>query len=255
MRASVLGAFVIGLVLGAAVLSGALWYAGDIRWPLGAWGTSPQAQAATPGATSGATPGATPAAPPQDTSLPAMSNAPKQPPLVPPPADLPQTVAPQQTTGQATPQGDAERTTTAAFPDHPIAPITGVDTSQLKDTFNDMRDGHKHEALDIPAAKDTPVVAAVEGNVAKLFTSKQGGITVYQFDDSQQYCYYYAHLDRYAPGLKEGTLLRKGQVLGFVGSTGDAQAAGPHLHFAIFQLGPEKHWWQGKAVDPAPLLK
>jgi murein DD-endopeptidase MepM/ murein hydrolase activator NlpD len=180
-----------------------------------------------------------------------MGNAPNQPPLTPPPSALPQTVARQQTNEQ----GEAERSIPDAFPDHPIIPIAGVTAAQLTDTFRDMRDGHKHGAVDISAPRDTPVLAAVEGNVAKLFRSNQGGIAVYQYDDSRQYCYYYAHLDRYAPGLKEGTLLRQGQALGFAGSTGDAQAAGPHLHFAVFRLGPDKAWWNGTAIDPVPLLK
>jgi murein DD-endopeptidase MepM/ murein hydrolase activator NlpD len=98
------------------------------------------------------------------------------------------------------------------------------------------------------------VLAADEGNVAKLFLSKPGGLTVYQFDGSQTYCYYYAHLDHYAPGLKEGTLLRKGEVLGYVGSSGDASAGAPHLHFTIFKLGPDRHWWQGTAIDPYEFL-
>jgi peptidoglycan LD-endopeptidase LytH len=98
-------------------------------------------------------------------------------------------------------------------------------------------------------------MAVAEGNVAKLFTSKQGGLTVYQFDDSGTWCYYYAHLDHYQPSLKEGMLLRKGDVLGYVGTTGDAPPNAPHLHFAIFRLGQEKQWWKGTAVDPLPLLK
>jgi murein DD-endopeptidase MepM/ murein hydrolase activator NlpD len=101
---------------------------------------------------------------------------------------------------------------------------------------------------------NTPVLAVAEGNVAKLFTSKAGGLTVYQFDNSRQWCFYYAHLDHYAPGLKENTLLRKGDVLGYVGNTGDAAGGPPHLHFALFRLGPEQHWWQGTAVNPYPLL-
>ena len=105
------------------------------------------------------------------------------------------------------------------------------------------------------APRGTPVLAVAEGNVVKLFNSKRGGLTVYQFDNSATWCYYYAHLDRYAPSLKEGTLLRKGDVLGYVGSTGDASPNAPHLHFAVFQLGPEKHWWQGTAIDPLPLLR
>ena len=90
--------------------------------------------------------------------------------------------------------------------------------------------------------------------MAKLFTSKAGGLTVYQVDPSQNYAYYYAHLDRYADGLTEGKVLKKGDVLGYVGTTGNADPNTPHLHFAIFELGPEKHWWQGTPINPYPLL-
>ena len=138
---------------------------------------------------------------------------------------------------------------------HLAMPIAGIDPNTLTDTFNDARTGHKHEALDIMAPRGTPVLAVAEGNVAKLFNSKQGGLTVYQFDDSQQYAFYYAHLDRYAPGLKEGMLLRKGDTLGYVGTTGDAPPDAPHLHFAVFKLGPEKNWWKGTALDPLPMLR
>ena len=86
--------------------------------------------------------------------------------------------------------------------------------------------------------------------MAKLFTSKAGGLTIYQFDRSRSVAYYYAHLQGYASGLVEGAKVSRGQVLGYVGSTGNASPAAPHLHFAIFVLGPEKHWWQGKAIDP-----
>jgi murein DD-endopeptidase MepM/ murein hydrolase activator NlpD len=134
-------------------------------------------------------------------------------------------------------------------------PVAGVDPRKLHSNFSQMRGDHAHEALDIMAPRGTEVRAVAEGNVVKLFTSKPGGLTVYQFDDSGTWCYYYAHLDGYAPGLKEGMRLRKGEVLGYVGSTGDASAAAPHLHFAVFLLGPEKHWWQGTAVDPLPLLQ
>ena len=135
-----------------------------------------------------------------------------------------------------------------------LIPVEGVTASQLVDNFNEMRDGHRHEAIDILAPRGTPVLAAAEGPVAKLFESKAGGLTVYQFDDSQTLCFYYAHLDHYAGRLSQGALLRRGQVLGYVGTTGDAPPNTPHLHFAIFKLGPEKHWWQGTAIDPYPLL-
>jgi murein DD-endopeptidase MepM/ murein hydrolase activator NlpD len=135
-----------------------------------------------------------------------------------------------------------------------IIPVQGVHAGDLRDNFTETRAGHRHEALDIMAARGTPVLAADEGNVVKLFLSKPGGLTVYQFDDSRTYCYYYAHLDRYAPGLREGTLLRKGEVLGYVGSTGNASPEAPHLHFAIFKLGPERRWWEGTPIDPYGFL-
>jgi murein DD-endopeptidase MepM/ murein hydrolase activator NlpD len=153
-------------------------------------------------------------------------------------------------------QGEAERAKLGiAERLHLAIPIAGVAVKDLTDTFNQARAGHKHEALDIPAPRGTPVMAADGGNIVKLFTSKQGGLTVYQFDDSRTYCYYYAHLDRYAPDLREGTLLRRGEVLGYVGSTGDASPEAPHLHFAVFKLGPEKKWWEGTAIDPLVFLR
>jgi murein DD-endopeptidase MepM/ murein hydrolase activator NlpD len=153
-------------------------------------------------------------------------------------------------------QDEADRVILDPKLQHLRMPLDGVDPSDLADTFKDTRDhDREHEALDIPAARGTPVRAVAEGNVAKLFNSKQGGITVYQFNNDQTLCYYYAHLDHYATGLREGTLLRPGDVLGYVGTTGNAPPNAPHLHFAVFQLGPDKKWWQGKAIDPLPLLK
>ena len=138
---------------------------------------------------------------------------------------------------------------------HLAMPIAGVKPEELRDTFSEIHAGHKHEAIDIPAPRGTPVLAVAEGNVVKLFTSKFGGLTVYQFDDTKTYCYYYAHLDHYAPGLKENTLLRTGDVIGYVGSTGNASPDAPHLHFAVSKLWPDKKWWEGTPIDPLPLLK
>jgi len=136
-----------------------------------------------------------------------------------------------------------------------LIPVAGVVASQLSDTFNDTRDGtRRHEALDIMASRGTPVLAASDGKVAKLFTSVPGGLTIYEFDPTATYAYYYAHLDRYAPGLAEGKALKRGDLIGYVGSTGDASPDAPHLHFAISVLGPEKQWWKGTAVNPYPLL-
>jgi murein DD-endopeptidase MepM/ murein hydrolase activator NlpD len=134
-------------------------------------------------------------------------------------------------------------------------PIAGLAPEKLTSNFSEMHNGHVHEALDLMAPRGTPVRAVDEGNVVKLFTSKDGGLTVYQFNDARELCYYYAHLDRYAAGLKEGTLLRRGDVLGYVGSTGNASPTAPHLHFAIFRLGPQRQWWKGTAIDPLPLLR
>jgi murein DD-endopeptidase MepM/ murein hydrolase activator NlpD len=104
------------------------------------------------------------------------------------------------------------------------------------------------------APKGTKVVAAADGKIVKLFTSKPGGLTVYQFDPTEKYAYYYAHLDRYADGLKEGAEFKRGDLIGYVGTTGNADPNAPHLHFAVFELTPEKQWWKGTPVDPYPLL-
>jgi len=135
-----------------------------------------------------------------------------------------------------------------------IIPVQGVHAEDLRADFNEMRGGHRHEAIDIMAPRGTPVLAADDGRVVKLFLSKPGGLTVYQFDDSQTYCYYYAHLNSYAPRLKEGTPLRKGDVVGYVGSSGNASPDSPHLHFAIFRLGPERRWSEGTPIDPYGFL-
>lgn len=135
-----------------------------------------------------------------------------------------------------------------------IVPVAGVDPSTLHDMFNDERGGRRHEALDIMAPRGTPVIAADDGVVKKLFTSVPGGLTIYEFDPDQRYCYYYAHLDAYAEGLHEGQTVHRGDLLGYVGTTGNAPKDAPHLHFAVIRLDPDKRWWKGSYVDPYPLL-
>jgi murein DD-endopeptidase MepM/ murein hydrolase activator NlpD len=135
-----------------------------------------------------------------------------------------------------------------------IVPVAGVDPSALHDMFNDERGGRRHEAIDIMAPRGTPVVATDDGVVKKLFTSVPGGLTVYEFDPDQRFCYYYAHLDGYAAGLYEGQPVHRGDLLGYVGTTGNAPKDAPHLHFAVIRLDPEKRWWKGSYVDPYPLL-
>ena len=134
-------------------------------------------------------------------------------------------------------------------------PVEGVRADQLTPQFTDARTGHVHEALDILAPMGTPVKAVEEGRIARLFLSKAGGITIYQFDPSEKYCYYYAHLDRYADGLREGDRVQRGQIIGYVGVSGNAPKNTPHLHFAIFLLTDEKHWWEGTPLDPYDILR
>lgn len=133
-------------------------------------------------------------------------------------------------------------------------PISGLALADLRDSFGETHNGHRHEAIDIMEPRGTEVRAVVSGTIRKLFLSNPGGNTIYEFDEMGMYCFYYAHLDRYRDGLREGMRVDRGDVIGFVGSTGNADAHAPHLHFAIFELGPEKQWWKGTAVNPYPSL-
>ena len=143
----------------------------------------------------------------------------------------------------------------AVNPSGLIVPVSGVAAGALVDTYADARSqGRSHDAIDIMAPAGTPVLAVADGHVEKLFTSDRGGLTIYQFEPSGRHAYYYAHLQSYAPGLHEKQQVRQGEVIGYVGSTGNAIPEAPHLHFAIFVLGPEKQWWKGTAVNPYPLL-
>lgn len=149
-----------------------------------------------------------------------------------------------------------EPTTTAMTGDGLLLPVQGITVAQLQDTFTDARSGGRvHDAIDIMAPAGTPVLAVADGTVEKLFDSKLGGTTLYQFNPQRTLAYYYAHLQGYAPGIAEKQSLKRGQVLGYVGSTGNADPAAPHLHFAIFELGPEQQWWKGTAINPYPQLR
>jgi peptidoglycan LD-endopeptidase LytH len=129
-------------------------------------------------------------------------------------------------------------------------PVQGLKLADLHGTFNEVHNGHAHEAIDIMAPRGTPVHAAVSGTVRKLFLSKPGGNTIYEFDEASELCYYYAHLDRYADGVHEGMRVKRGDIIAYVGSTGNADPRTPHLHFAVFELGPKGEWWKGKPIDP-----
>lgn len=136
-------------------------------------------------------------------------------------------------------------------------PVAGVRPKELADTYTQARAGgaRTHDAIDIMAPEGTPVISASDGTIEKLFVSQGGGgITVYIRSLDRRWIYYYAHLQRYAPGLAEGQRVRRGQVIGYVGRTGNAAAAGPHLHFAINRMEPGEPWWQGTPINPYPLL-
>ena len=166
-----------------------------------------------------------------------ITSAPPAPPETASPPTLPAVVA---TTGRR---------------NHLQLPIDGVEPESLKGGFAEARTGHPHEAVDILAPRNTPVHAVEDGSVAKLFVSRLGGNTIYEFDPAGQYAYYYAHLERYATGIREGDPIKKGQVIGYVGTSGNAPPNTPHLHFAVFELGPERRWWKGKAIDPYVLFR
>ncbi|MGE0444777.1 MAG: M23 family metallopeptidase [Vicinamibacterales bacterium] len=160
------------------------------------------------------------------------------------------------TSGRVTTPEEVADAVAEELPDRGLLmPVPGVDPDTIYDSYDDARSGGRmHEAIDIMAPRGTPVVAVADGEIAKLFTSRGGGITIYQFDPTATLCYYYAHLDRYADGLAEGDRVTRGQVIGYVGSTGNASPEAPHLHFALFRVGPERQWWKGEPVNPYPLL-
>jgi murein DD-endopeptidase MepM/ murein hydrolase activator NlpD len=136
-------------------------------------------------------------------------------------------------------------------------PVAGISIADLVDSYTQSRGGgaRVHDAIDIMAPAGTPVVAAAEGIVEKLYFSRGGGgITVYVRSPDGQWSYYYAHLQEYAPGLTEGQRVARGDRLGSVGTTGNAGAAGPHLHFAVHRMEPGEPWYEGTPVNPYPLL-
>lgn len=137
-------------------------------------------------------------------------------------------------------------------------PVAGVPASALVDTFTASRGGgtRPHDAIDIMAPTGTPVVAAAAGVVEKLFLSKDGGKTVYVRLPDRQTLHYYAHLDQYAPGLREGARIAAGERLGTVGYSGNANPAAPHLHFAVLRTAPGGSWYgDTQALNPYPLLQ
>ena len=137
-----------------------------------------------------------------------------------------------------------------------IVPVAGIRAEQLHDTFNEARsEGRVHEAIDIIAPQGTKVLAVTDGKIVKLFTSEKGGFTIYQLSPQQTLVFYYAHLQRYADGLAEQQEVRQGDLLGYVGDTGNAQPGNYHLHFAIWQITNPKDFWNGANLNPYDILK
>ena len=158
----------------------------------------------------------------------------------------------------ATPAPAAETQTTANFVGQLelIIPVANVRPDQLINTFDDARsEGRVHDAIDIMAPAGTPVIAATDGKISKLFQSERGGTTIYQLSPDEKTVYYYAHLQRYADGLSEGSFVRQGDVIAYVGDTGNAGLGNYHLHFSIAALSDPKRYWEGTAINPYPLLR
>ena len=138
-----------------------------------------------------------------------------------------------------------------------MVPVAGVAPSEVQDTFNAPRDGgaRRHHALDIFAPVGTPVLSADDGVVLAMKNNRLGGLVIYATDPERRFVYYYAHLNAYREGIGKGTRLARGQVIGYVGTTGNAPKNTPHLHFAVYRLTPEKHWWEGTPIDPYDILR
>ena len=136
-----------------------------------------------------------------------------------------------------------------------MVPVLGVVPAEVHDSYLDERSGGRvHHAVDILAPRGTPVLAADDGRVLRLRRNELGGITIYAVDPTERYVYYYAHLDHYAQSLSEGAVVGKGQVIGYVGTTGDAPRDTPHLHFQIMRRTGGVRWWDGEPLDPTPYL-
>jgi murein DD-endopeptidase MepM/ murein hydrolase activator NlpD len=131
-----------------------------------------------------------------------------------------------------------------------LLPVEGYERAFLRDNFHEPRSHRTHEAIDLLAPRGTRVLAADDGVIRRLSSGDRGGITIYQIDPAGEYGYYYAHLDRYAPFLREGQAVRKGDVIGFVGTTGNAPPQTPHLHFSIVKIADPARWWSGIPLNP-----
>ncbi|HYP00960.1 MAG TPA: M23 family metallopeptidase [Pyrinomonadaceae bacterium] len=188
-------------------------------------------------------------APTPDASQPAETSSSPQSTATPAPAapNAPQTPPPPVAADGAHTTGAASATL--------LIPVAGIRPEQLQDTYTQSRSqGRTHNAIDIMAARNTPVVAAVDGQIIKLFQSERGGITLYQLGTDNRTVYYYAHLERYADGITENRFARRGEIIGYVGDSGNAGRDNCHLHFSVWVVNDPKHFWDGENINPYPLL-
>ena len=137
-----------------------------------------------------------------------------------------------------------------------MVPVDGIPPNRVPDTYWQVRDGgaRTHEAVDILAKRGTPVLSADSGTVLRLSRNTLGGITIYATDPARRFVFYYAHLDGYAAGLHEGKAVAQGEVIGYVGTTGNAPKNTPHLHFQVMRFVDARTWWNGPPLDPRPFL-
>ncbi|MDQ3745969.1 MAG: peptidoglycan DD-metalloendopeptidase family protein [Acidobacteriota bacterium] len=235
-----------------AALAALVWYLSTAYWSQPVTPLAPPSHAgesATPQAT------ATPAAPSSQatpTPLPSATASPSsQTTATPMPSTSP---APAPSPRAQASSGDANEVLASM---RLLIPVEGVRPSQLQDTFDQARsEGRVHDAIDIMAPRGTPVLAAADGRVVKLFQSAKGGTTVYQLAaPDEHFVFYYAHLDHYAEGLSEGRLARRGETIGYVGDTGNAGPGNTHLHFQIYRVADPKHFWTGENINPYPILR
>lgn len=177
-------------------------------------------------------------------------------PSTPTPTTPPTSPTPDTSPALPIPASPALPTPEGATPNNLIIPVAGVRPDQLRDTFSESRsEGRVHDAIDIAAPLGTPVLAAADGRIVKLFNSDRGGITIYQLSTDNKFIYYYAHLSRYAEGLIEGHFAKQGETIAYVGDSGNAGAGNYHLHFSIAIASDPKRYWEGTNINPYPLLK
>jgi murein DD-endopeptidase MepM/ murein hydrolase activator NlpD len=246
-----------------AAIAALVWYLSYAYWAQPVTPLRPPAQSAealTPTPT--ATPQTQATQTPQTDASPAPTAASPTPAEQPTPAATPQSQS--QSTSQSQPQpqpqsqgapvGDMASTLASM---HLLLPVEGVRPEQLRDTFTDARsEGRVHDAIDIMAPRNTPVLAAADGPIVKLFRSEKGGITLYQLASADEHIvFYYAHLERYADGLAEGHVARRGETLAYVGDTGNAAPGNTHLHFQIYRVADPKHFWTGDNINPYTILR